>query len=62
LALLAVGNYMIASGMVDSGKSIIHVAGYEGIFCGACAMYLAAAEVLNEVYNRVVLPVGPVNK
>lgn len=61
-ALLTVGNYMIASGMADSGKSFIHIAGYEGIFCGACAMYLAAAEVLNEVYNRVVLPVGPVNK
>lgn len=61
-ALLTIGNYMVAAGSVDTGKAILHFAGYEGIFCGASALYLAAAEVLNEVYGRVVLPVGPVNK
>jgi uncharacterized protein len=61
-ALLTLGNYMIASGTADTGKSIIHFAGYEGIFCGASAMYLAADEVLNEVHDRVVLPVGLVYK
>ena len=34
-------------------------AGYEGIFCGLSAMYGSAALVLNEVYRKVVLPVGP---
>ncbi len=33
------------------------IAGIEGIFCGASAMYLAMAEVINEVYGRTVLPV-----
>lgn len=33
------------------------IAGWEGIFCGLSAIYLAAAEVLNEKYGRVVLPV-----
>lgn len=35
-----------------------HVAGYEGIVCGASAIYLAMAEVLNEQYGRTVLPIG----
>lgn len=36
------------------------VAGYEGIVCGASAMYAGFAQVLNEVYGRIVLPLGPV--
>ncbi|MDD5724385.1 MAG: acetate uptake transporter [Syntrophales bacterium] len=32
--------------------------GYEGIFCGASAIYCAMAQVLNENYGRVVLPLG----
>lgn len=32
------------------------VAGYEGIVCGASAIYLAMAEVLEEAYGREVLP------
>ena len=34
------------------------IAGYEGIICGASAIYLAMAEILNEKYDKVVLPVG----
>jgi succinate-acetate transporter protein len=32
------------------------VAGFEGIFCGASAMYTSLAQVLNEVYGKVVMP------
>lgn len=32
------------------------IAGYEGILCGAFAMYDALAQVINEVYDRTVLP------
>ncbi|MCK4952968.1 acetate uptake transporter [Candidatus Bathyarchaeota archaeon] len=32
--------------------------GYEGILCGSCAIYLATAEIVNETYKRVVLPIG----
>jgi hypothetical protein len=32
--------------------------GYEGILCGASAIYCAMAQVLNENYGRVVLPLG----
>jgi uncharacterized protein len=48
--LLGLGDY---TGNID----IQHIAGYEGIICGASAIYLAAAEVLNEVYGKAVLPI-----
>lgn len=34
------------------------VTGYEGIFCGLSAIYCAMAQVLNEKFERVVLPLG----
>jgi Predicted membrane protein len=35
------------------------LAGYEGIICGLSAVYTGLAQVLNEVYKKVVLPLGP---
>jgi hypothetical protein len=32
--------------------------GYEGIFCGASAIYCAMAQVINEYYGRVIMPLG----
>lgn len=37
-------------------------AGYEGIFCGFSAIYLAMAEVLNESFGKEVLPIGAIKK
>jgi len=34
--------------------------GYEGIICGLSAIYTALAQVLNEMYGKVVWPIGPV--
>ena len=34
------------------------IAGYVGLVCGASAIYLAMAEVINEQYGRTVLPIG----
>lgn len=39
-------------------KSVATFAGYEGIVCGASAIYAGMANVLNEVYGKTVLPVG----
>jgi len=36
--------------------------GVEGIICGFSAVYLALAEVLNEVHGKSVLPIGPMAK
>lgn len=50
-ALLAIGN-------IGGNHTIINIAGFEGIICGASAIYLAMAEVLNEQYGRTILPIG----
>ncbi|MGN6179636.1 MAG: acetate uptake transporter [Mucilaginibacter sp.] len=41
-------------------KDIGKFAGYEGIICGASAIYTGMAVLLNEMYGRTVLPIGPV--
>ncbi|MCF8247762.1 MAG: acetate uptake transporter [Saprospiraceae bacterium] len=42
-----------------TGSTLIGtIAGWEGIICGASAIYLAMAEVLNETRGKVILPIG----
>jgi uncharacterized protein len=36
--------------------------GYEGVFCGFSAIYTGLAQVLNEVYGKVVLPISTAKK
>ena len=36
------------------------ICGVEGIICGASAIYLALAEVLNEAHKKTILPIYPV--
>jgi succinate-acetate transporter protein len=50
-ALLSIGHF------ADS-ESIIHVAGWVGLVCGASAIYTAMGEVINEQFGRTVLPLG----
>src|SRR5256885_11808482 len=52
--LLAYGDYTNAS------AGFKHFTGYEGIFCGFSAIYTGLAQVLNELYGKVILPLGPV--
>ena len=54
--------FLLAAAEAGAGAGVAKFAGYEGIFCGLSAMYTGFAVVLNEVYGRVVLPVGPVAK
>ena len=54
--------WLLALGDITGNSTIKLIAGFEGIFCGFSAIYLAIAEVLNEMYGRVVLPIGPVAK
>jgi succinate-acetate transporter protein len=50
--------FLLAIADATKNESIGHFAGYEGIVCGASAIYAAVAILLNEVYGRVVLPLG----
>ena len=53
--LLAVGDW-------TGNKTITHIAGWEGIFVGLSAVYGSIAQVWNELYGKVVLPIGPYKK
>lgn len=49
---------LLALGDATGNETIKLLAGWEGIICGASAVYAAAAQVLNEIYGRSVLPLG----
>lgn len=50
--------FLLAAGDITGNASIKHIAGFEGIICGASAIYAGMAGVLNEIYGRKVLPTG----
>ena len=52
--------FMLAIGDATGNADIKRFAGYEGILCGASAIYTGIANLLNEVYGRTVMPIGPV--
>jgi succinate-acetate transporter protein len=54
--------WLLATHFWTGNKAILVLAGWEGIICGFSAVYTAIAQIWNEVYGRVVLPVGPVKK
>jgi succinate-acetate transporter protein len=54
--LLAYGDYTKAS------TGFKYFTGYEGIFCGFSAIYTGLAQVLNELFGKTMLPLGPVKK
>ncbi|SMB79313.1 hypothetical protein SAMN00017405_0746 [Desulfonispora thiosulfatigenes DSM 11270] len=52
--------FLLALGDFTGNETIKMIAGYEGIVCGFSAIYTALAQVINEVYGKTVLPIGPV--
>jgi len=61
-ALAVVLFFGLALGDALGNHAIKVVIGYEGIACGLCAAYTGLAQVLNELYGRVILPLGPVRR
>ena len=53
---------LLAIGEVTESARVAQIAGYEGIICGLSAIYTGIAQVLNELYQRTLFPLGPVNK
>lgn len=49
--------FLLALGDATGSTVIKQFAGAEGIVCGALAFYTAIAQIMNEVYGRVVLPI-----
>ena len=52
--------FLLAARDYLGSAAIGTLAGYEGIICGFSAIYAALAQVLNDVYKKVVAPLGPV--
>ena len=54
--------FLLAYKHATGDASLESFTGFEGIICGASAIYTGLAQVLNEVYGKPLLPLGPVKK
>jgi len=59
LFFLLVARELTENAVVFGNVTVNTVLGYEGVICGLSAVYLAIAEVLNETYQKTVLPICP---
>jgi len=60
-ASLALLFFLLAYGdFANASAAFKHFTGYEGIICGFSAIYTGLAQVLNELYGKVLLPLSPV--
>ena len=50
--------FLLAIRDITHSQVIATITGWEGIFCGFSAFYVAIAEILNEKLGRTVLPLG----
>ncbi len=53
---------LLALGDSTGNETITKLAGWIGLLCGTSAIYTGLAQVLNEVYGKVVWPIGPMAK
>lgn len=61
-ATLTILFFLLAAGDATGNTALKTFTGYEGILCGASAIYTGIAGLLNEVYGKTVLPVGLITK
>jgi succinate-acetate transporter protein len=61
-ATLAILFFLLAYGESEAGASIKTFTGYEGIVCGASAIYTGVGALLNEIYGKTILPLGVMDK
>jgi uncharacterized protein len=54
--------FLLAVAEWTGNETLTKIAGWEGIFVGFSAVYGSIAQVWNELYGRVVLPIGPYKK
>lgn len=51
--------FLLGGANMAGNATAVKAAGYEGIVCGSLALYLAFAEIINEVWDRTILPIVP---
>jgi hypothetical protein len=54
--LLAIADF------TDASANFKHAVGYEGIICGASAIYTGLAQILNELFGKIICPLGVIKK
>lgn len=54
--------FLLAIGDATGNSSLKIFTGYEGIVCGASAIYAGVGSLLNEMYGKTVIPLGLINK
>jgi uncharacterized protein len=57
-ASLTVLFFLLALGDATGNSSLKIFTGYEGIVCGISAIYTGVGVLLNEIYGKVILPLG----
>lgn len=57
-ASLTVLFFLLALGDALGSETITRIAGWEGIVCGASAMYTGLAQILNELEGKEIMPLG----
>lgn len=60
--LLVITFALLAIGDLIGSATLTMLAGWVGIVLGFTAIYTGLAQVINEVYGRVLMPLGPVKK
>ena len=58
--LLSILFFLLAFADALNFPTLKVIAGYEGIICGLSAVYAGAAQILNEVYGKTILPLGEI--
>ncbi|HXB32425.1 MAG TPA: acetate uptake transporter [Puia sp.] len=59
-ATLTILFFLLALGDYTGNTTLKHFTGFEGIICGASAIYTGVAGLLNEMFGKTVLPIGNV--
>ncbi|AUS04281.1 acetate uptake transporter [Pseudotamlana carrageenivorans] len=59
-ASLTILFFLLALGDYTHNDTIGFIAGSVGIICGFSAIYTGMAQVINELYKKVILPIGPI--
>lgn len=54
---LAILFFLLTARDLTGNATLATLTGFEGVICGASAVYLGIAEVLNETYGKTILPI-----
>jgi uncharacterized protein len=61
-ASLTILFFLLALGDITENITLKTFTGFEGIICGASAIYAGVATLLNEVFGKVIMPIGSITK